>query len=69
MKHVFCPDEKPQFPVVGRAGRNNLGGEQTRRLERNGMSAALEKNHLPVGKVVSWLEAGSESSCGPGEGR
>jgi hypothetical protein len=47
------------------SGRNNLGGEQTRRLERNGMSAALENDFR--GKVVSRIEAGSRSSVAQGK--
>ena len=47
------------------SGRDNLGGEQTRRLERNEMSAALEKTSR--GKVVPRIEAGSRSSAAQGK--
>ena len=47
------------------SGRDNLGGEQTRRLERNEMSAALEKT--PAEKLFSRIEAGSRSSAAQGK--
>ena len=46
------------------SGRNNLGGEQTRRLEHKEMSAVSKDFR---GKVVSRIEAGSQFSTAQGK--
>src|SRR5215831_142943 len=49
-KHVRLGRQKPQLPCGStRRGRNDLGGEQTRRSERKEMSAASKKRSAEIG--------------------